>query len=176
MRRRELLVASTALSVIALTSSRAQDSVVGDVSLPLTRERLLVLLSDVGRLLLAVATLRLNLMLARPASDLSNVDLGAQNAQYQQRVAQFQAGLERLRPDLAKQPDVLPRLSDQLEEAVRRAAQRLVEAGIAAGSGLLKEMIDSFWSFLFVLESTSANGVDELTAWLCGSFPFSILC
>lgn len=177
MRRRELLFGTTALTAIALTSaSRAQEAVVGDITLPLTRERLVSLLSDIGRLVLAVDTLRLNLMLTRPASDMVNVDFGAEDAQYRERKARVRDSRERLIPELANLPDVLPPLSDQLEEAVRRAVTRLLEAGIAAGSALLREMVDNFWAFLFVLERTTADGSGAVASWICGSFPFSVLC
>lgn len=177
MRRRELLLGTTATGAIALTTaSRAQEAVGGDITLPLTRERLVSLLTDIGRMLLAVDTLRLNLMLSLPASDMANVNFGAEEAQYSERQAQVRNSRERLFPDLANLPDLLPQLSDQLEEAVRRAATRLLEAGIAAGSALLREMIDSFWAFLFVLERTSANGASAVASWICGSFPFSVLC
>lgn len=176
MQRRDLLIGSTALAAMAFTSSRAQETVVGDITLPLTRERLSSLLSNVGRMLLAVDTLRLNLMLSRPVADMANVDFGAEEVQYRERQGQFRDNRERILSELASLPDLLPPLSNQLEDAVRRAATRLLEAGIDAGSALLREMIDSFWAFLFVLARRSANGAGAVTDWLCGSFPFSVLC
>ncbi|MET4691912.1 hypothetical protein [Sinorhizobium fredii] len=177
MRRRELLVGSTALAAIAITSTpQAQETLIGDITLPLTRERLSSLLSDINRLLAAVATLRLNLILSRPASDMASVDFGTANAQFQERLAQVRDSRERVLSELANLPDLLPPLSDQLEQAVRRATTRLLEAGVAGASALLREMIDNFWAFLFVLERTSANGGSAIGNWLCSSFPFDILC
>ncbi|MDX2329289.1 hypothetical protein GOL43_27140 [Sinorhizobium medicae] len=175
MRRRDMLVGSTALVAITLAStSRAQNTIVGDIILPLTRERLLSILSDPGRFSLAVDTLRLTLMLSHPATEMANVNFDEVNADYRQRLMQVRQSIERVAAETANLPDLLPPLSDQLEEAVRRAATRLVEVGIAAGAALLREMIDSFWSFLFVLERISGAGA--VVDWICGSFPFSVLC
>ncbi|MDX1122101.1 hypothetical protein GOL29_29585 [Sinorhizobium medicae] len=92
MRRRDMLVGSTALAAITLAStSRAQNTIVGDIILPLTRERLLSILSDPGRFSLAVDTLRLTLMLSHPATEMANVNFDEVNADYRQRLMPVRA-------------------------------------------------------------------------------------
>lgn len=89
MRRRDMLVGSTALAAITLAStSRAQNTIVGDIILPLTRERLLSILSDPGRFSLAVDTLRLTLMLSHPATEMANVNFDEVNADCRSRDSQ----------------------------------------------------------------------------------------
>ncbi|WP_370007287.1 hypothetical protein [Sinorhizobium fredii] len=177
MRRRDLLVGSTALAAIAITSTpHAQETLIGDITLPLRREQLSSLLSEINRLLLGVATLRLNLILSRPASDMASVDFGTANGQFQERMAQVRDSRERILSELANLPDLLPALSEQLEQAVRQATTRHREAGVAGASALLRDMSENFWAFLLVLERTSANGGSAIANWLCSSFPFDILC